>query len=100
MRGVQKYEIMKIVKPELFKLLGGGALAQQHKDVRQTSGEQEKSEIIKIRKPDHAGTQKSADLRIDGAENPGVWGWHGAPGPIAPARKSTETCSNTRETGD
>ena len=74
MRRVENYEIMKIVKPELFELLGGGALAQQHKNATQTSGEQEKSEIIKIRKPDHAGTQKSADLRIDGAENPGVWG--------------------------
>ena len=70
---MEKYERTEIIKPELFELLGGGALAQQHKDVRQTSGEQEKSKIIKIRKPDHAGTQKSADLRIDGAENPGVW---------------------------
>ena len=87
---MENYEIMKIVKPELFKLLGGGALAQQHKNATQMSGEQEKSEIIKIREPDHAGTQKSADLRIDGAENPGVWGSHGAPGPIAPARKSKE----------
>ena len=74
MRGVQKYEIMKIVKPELFKLLGGGALAQQHKDVRQTSGGQEKSEIIKIRKPDHAGHTKPANLTIGGPENPGI-GW-------------------------
>ena len=91
MRRVENYEIMKIVKPELFKLLGGGALAQQHKNATQMSGEQEKSEIIKIREPDHAGTQKSADLRIDGAENPGVWrGVMPLPGPIAPARKSKE----------
>ena len=30
-------------------------------------------------KADHAGTQKSADLRIDGAENPGIWGVSWAP---------------------
>ena len=45
---MEKYELMKIVKPELFELMGGGALAQQHKDARQTSGEQEKSEITQI----------------------------------------------------
>ena len=93
MRRVENYEIMKIVKPELFELLGGWALAQQHKNATQTSGEQEKSEIIKIREPDHAGTQKSADLRIDGAENPGVW--RGVMGPLVQLlqpEKSEEAC--------
>ena len=62
MRSVEKYERAKIIKPELFELVGGGALAQQHKDVERVGASKRsqrltKSENRNIREPQNCRAQ-------------------------------------------